>query len=78
MQQNIGRTARYVRRHLEQSNRELFRGDIGVIEIGECFYEYSKHQDKVRRGEDAIEAKEVVEEIYGPSRRAPTSASRTC
>jgi hypothetical protein len=57
-------TARETRRRLEQ-NRELSRGDIGVIEMGECFQEYSKHHGNVYRDGDVMDAKEVVDEIYG-------------
>jgi putative DNA methylase len=60
----IYRTARRTRKKLEE-NRELSRGDIGVMEMGACFREYSKHHGKVQRDGEIIEAKEVVEEIYG-------------
>ncbi|WP_135823668.1 DUF1156 domain-containing protein [Halorussus ruber] len=45
--------------------RDLSRGDIGVMEMGVCFHEYSKHHGKVRRDGEIMEAKEVVDEIYG-------------
>ena len=51
-------------RSLEE-NRELKGGDIGVIEMGKCFQEYSKHHGEVRRGQDTMTAKEVVQRIYG-------------
>ena len=35
------------------------------MEMGVCFHEYSKHHGKVRRGDGLMDAKEVVEEIYG-------------
>jgi adenine-specific DNA methylase len=46
-------------------DRELTEGDIGVIEMGACFAEYSKHHGEVRRGGDIMSAKEAVDEIYG-------------
>lgn len=64
LRRNIYRTARRTRRNLEQ-NRELSRGDIGVMEMGECFREYSKHHGQVQRGGATMSAKEVVQEIYG-------------
>ena len=64
LRRNIYRTARHTRRQLEE-NRELSRGDIGVIEMGECFREYSKHHGKVQRDGEIMSAKEVVKEIYG-------------
>jgi adenine-specific DNA methylase len=65
LRRRIYRTAKETRRRLERSKRELSRGDIGVIEMGRCFHEYSKHHGKVRRGDDIMTAKEVVQEIYG-------------
>ena len=35
------------------------------MEMGECFYEYSKHHGKVQRAGETMTAKEVVQEIYG-------------
>ncbi len=46
-------------------NRDLNRGDIGVIEMGRAFSEYSKHHGNVRRGDGIMDAKDVVDEIYG-------------
>jgi adenine-specific DNA methylase len=64
LRRDIYRTARRTRKQLEE-NRDLSRGDIGVMEMGACFHEYSKHHGKVRRGDDTMTAKEVVQEIYG-------------
>ncbi|NIC00672.1 DUF1156 domain-containing protein [Halobacterium sp. R2-5] len=64
LRRRIVRTAEETREVLEE-NRELKDGDIGVIEMGECFQEYSKHHGEVRRGEEPMTAKEVVQEIYG-------------
>ena len=64
LRRNIYRTARRTRQQLEE-NRELSRGDIGVMEMGECFREYSKHHGKVQRDGEIMDAKEVVQEIYG-------------
>jgi len=60
----IYKTARETRRRLEK-DRELSRGDIGVIEMGECFHEYSKYHGHVHRQGEIMNAKEVVDEIYG-------------
>ncbi len=64
LRRRIVKTAKKTREALEE-NRELASGDIGVIEMGECFQEYSKHHDEVRRAGDIMTAKEVVTEIYG-------------
>ncbi len=64
LRRNIVRTARETRETLEQ-NRDLASGDIGVIEMGKCFQEYSKHHGKVHRAGEIMEAKEVVDQIYG-------------
>ncbi|ELZ88487.1 hypothetical protein C453_01445 [Haloferax elongans ATCC BAA-1513] len=64
LRRDIYRTARRTRKQLEE-NRELSRGDIGVMEMGACFREYSKHHGKVQRGGEIMSAKEVVQEIYG-------------
>jgi len=64
LRQRIFKTARETRQRLE-ANRNLSRGDIGVIEMGECFHEYSKHHGNVHREGDIMSAKEVVDEIYG-------------
>ena len=64
LRREIYRTAQLTQRQLEQ-NRDLSRGDIGVIEMGECFREYSKHHGKVQREGEIMSAKEVVQEIYG-------------
>jgi hypothetical protein len=48
-----------------EENRDLARGDIGVVEMGRCFHEYSKHHGKVQKDGDVMTAKEVVDAIYG-------------
>ncbi len=64
LRRNIVRTARETRETLEE-NRDLASGDIGVIEMGKCFQEYSKHHGKVHRAGEIMDAKEVVGQIYG-------------
>jgi len=64
LRRDIYRTAQKTRQRLEE-NRELSRGDIGVVEMGRCFHEYSKHHGKVERAGETMTAKEVVDEIYG-------------
>jgi len=64
LRRDIYRTARHTRTQLEE-NRDLSRGDIGVMEMGACFREYSKHHGKVQRDGEIMSAKEVVQEIYG-------------
>ena len=64
LRRDIYRTARHTRKQLEE-NRDLSRGDIGVMEMGACFREYSKHHGKVQRDGEIMSAKEVVQEIYG-------------
>ena len=64
LRRNIYRTAQKTRKQIE-ANRDLSEGDIGVIEMGECFHEYSKHHGEVMRAGEEMTAKEVVQEIYG-------------
>lgn len=64
LRRSIFRTAKQTHDQLK-NKRELSAGDIGVIEMGRCFQEYSKHHGKVRRGGEPMSAKEVVDEIYG-------------
>jgi len=64
LRRNIYRTATKTRKRLEGS-RDLAAGDIGVIEMGECFHEYSKHHGEVVRAGEPMSAKQVVDEIYG-------------
>ena len=64
LRQQIYKTARRTHTRLEE-NRDLARGDIGVVEMGRCFHEYSKHHGKVRKDGDVMTAKEVVDAIYG-------------
>jgi len=64
LRREIVRTARETRDTLEE-NRELASGDIGVIEMGKCFQEYSKHHGQVHRAGEIMDAKEVVDQIYG-------------
>ncbi|MCU4799738.1 DUF1156 domain-containing protein [Halobacteria archaeon HArc-gm2] len=64
LRREIYRTAQKTRTRLEE-NRDLSRGDIGVVEMGRCFHEYSKHHGKVERAGKEMTAKEVVDEIYG-------------
>lgn len=64
LKQQIYKTARKTRKRLEE-NRNLARGDIGVVEMGRCFHEYSKHHGMVRRDGEPMDAKDIVEEIYG-------------
>ena len=64
LRRDIYRTAQQTRQQLEE-HRELSQADIGVIEMGRCFHEYSKHHNKVLRAGETMTAKEVVDEIYG-------------
>jgi hypothetical protein len=64
LRQRIYKTARRTRQRLEE-NRDLARGDIGVVEMGRCFHEYSKHHGKVQKDGEVMTAKEVVDAIYG-------------
>lgn len=64
LRRDIYRTARRTRKQLEEK-RDLSRGDIGVMEMGACFREYSKHHGKVQRDGEIMSAKDVVDEIYG-------------
>jgi hypothetical protein len=48
-----------------EEHRDLSEGDIGVVEMGACFSEYSKHHGEVRRSGEIMTAKEAVKEIYG-------------
>nr|WP_231741330.1 DUF1156 domain-containing protein [Halorubrum sp. CBA1125] len=64
LRRSIVRTAKQTHQRLTE-NRELSEGDIGVIEMGRAFHEYSKHHGEVQRGGEVMSAKEVVDEIYG-------------
>jgi putative DNA methylase len=64
LRRNIVRTAKETHEKLTE-NRNLSKGDIGVVEMGRAFHEYSKHHGEVQRGGETMTAKEVVDEIYG-------------
>jgi putative DNA methylase len=64
LRRDIYRTARRTHKQLDE-NRDLSRGDVGVIEMGACFRAYSKHHGQVQREGEVMNAKAVVEEIYG-------------
>jgi putative DNA methylase len=64
LQRRIARTAQATRETLAET-RDLASGDIGVIEMGKCFQEYSPHHGEVHRAGETMTAKEVVDEIYG-------------
>jgi adenine-specific DNA methylase len=64
LRRNIVRTAKQTHQRLVE-NRELSDGNIGVIEMGRAFHEYSKHHGEVQRDGEIMSAKEVVDEIYG-------------
>ena len=64
LRRQIVRTAKQTHQQLTD-NRELSDGNIGVIEMGRAFHEYSKHHGEVRRDGEIMTAKEVVDEIYG-------------
>ncbi|TKX40030.1 DUF1156 domain-containing protein [Halorubrum sp. CGM4_25_10-8A] len=64
LRRNIVRTAKQTHQRLTE-DRELSEGDIGVIEMGRAFHEYSKHHGEVQRDGKVMSAKEVVDEIYG-------------
>ena len=64
LRRNIVRTAKQTHQRLTE-NRELSDGNIGVIEMGRAFHEYSKHHGEVQRDGEVMSAKEVVDEIYG-------------
>ncbi|MFC7070620.1 DUF1156 domain-containing protein [Halobaculum lipolyticum] len=64
LRREIVRTAKDTHTRLTE-NRDLTEGDIGVIEMGRAFHEYSKHHGEVRRAGEIMDAKTVVDEIYG-------------
>jgi hypothetical protein len=64
LRRNIVRTAKQTHQRLTE-NRDLSDGNIGVIEMGRAFHEYSKHHGEVQRDGEVMSAKEVVDEIYG-------------
>lgn len=64
LRRNIVRTAKQTHQRLIE-NREFSEGDIGVIEMGRAFHEYSKHHGKVQRRGEIMSAKDIVNEIYG-------------
>jgi putative DNA methylase len=64
LRRRIHKTAQETREAMEE-NRDLASGDIGVIEMGKCFQEYSKHHGEIRGQREGMTAKEVVDEIYG-------------
>jgi len=64
LRREIVRTAKETRMTLEET-RDLSGGDIGVIEMGKCFQEYSKHHGEVHRAGNVMSAKDVVDRIYG-------------
>ncbi|MFC7236602.1 DUF1156 domain-containing protein [Halosegnis marinus] len=64
LRRRIYRTARDTRERLRET-QSVSEGDIGVIEMGECFHEYSKHHGKVTRAGETMSPKEVVQGIYG-------------
>jgi len=64
LRRNIVRTAKQTHQRLTE-NRDLSDGNIGVIEMGRAFHEYSKHHGEVRKDGGIMTAKEVVKEIYG-------------
>ncbi|MDB2293737.1 DUF1156 domain-containing protein [Halorubrum ezzemoulense] len=64
LRRDIVRTAKQTHQRLTE-NRDLSDGNIGVIEMGRAFHEYSKHHGKVQRDGEIMTAKEVVDEIYG-------------
>jgi putative DNA methylase len=64
LRRNIVRTAKQTHDRLTE-NRELSEGDIGVIEMGRAFHEYSKHHGEVQHDNEIMSAKAVVDEIYG-------------
>ncbi|WP_153952806.1 DUF1156 domain-containing protein [Halosegnis longus] len=64
LRRDIYEEVRTKRREL-MAERELSRGDIGVMEMGACFQMYSRHHGKVTRDGDIMSAKDAVEEIYG-------------
>jgi hypothetical protein len=51
LRRRIHATATDARRELA-AERDLSAGDVGVVEMGACFREYSNHHGEVRRGEE--------------------------
>ncbi|WP_276281881.1 DUF1156 domain-containing protein [Halorussus caseinilyticus] len=47
-----------------REGQTLSEGDIGVVELGRCFREYSKHHAKVHRDGSVMTVGEVVGEMY--------------
>ena len=63
LRRRMHREARQARENIRKG-QILSEGDIGVVELGRCFCEYSKHHAKVHREGAVMNANEVVEEIY--------------
>ena len=64
LHKQISKEVRRKRRDLT-TERDLSRGDVGVMEMGACFQIYSRHHGKVTRDGEPMNAKKVVNKIYG-------------
>ncbi|MFC7177877.1 DUF1156 domain-containing protein [Halosegnis marinus] len=69
LRRKIMRTTKQIHARLTET-RDLSEANISVIEMGRAFHEYSKYHGEVRRGDEIMDAKDVVDGIYGILRDA--------
>lgn len=63
LQRRIHRVASRVAEEVREG-QTLSEGDVGIVQLGRCFREYSKHHAKVHREGEVMSTDDVVSEIF--------------
>ena len=57
------RSATEAREQIENSDQTVSDGEIGIVELGRCFRQYSRYYGKVHREGDIVDATEIAAEM---------------
>ena len=57
------RSAKEAREQIENSDQTISGGEIGIVELGRCFRDYSRYYGKVHREGDLVDATEIAAEM---------------
>lgn len=63
LRRNAHCSAKKARQQIEDIDQSVSEGEIGIVELGRCFREYSRYHDKVHREGSVLDATEIASEM---------------
>ena len=58
-------SATEARKQIEKSDQSVSEGEMGIVELGRCFREYSQYYGKVHREGGVLDSTEIAAEMHG-------------